>query len=663
MKRKEDGVRPGRVFFRPLDFFIVVFFLFIAVFCFELFRNDLMQTFSLQNVDPVGTVVIKRNTVQRRLSDRAIWDRLASESPVYIGDLIRIADISAATLYIDANSIDLDENTIIRITRAPDGEGIQITLSEGSLSLVAEDQSKSLVIDLNGQKVQTGRGTVLTAAVSEEQKSFQVSEGFAQFVEGGVAREITAGSAVTMAADGTLRVSRAVVVTSPQPNSRYVKNSASPLTVDFAWNRINLEPNMRLRLEIAQDSGFVRIIRTLNNLDRTARTQFDAGYWYYRILYQNEVLATGQLMAADGTMRLVSPALNSIFRFQDELPTLNFQWERREEASSYSFEVSSASDFSFAQIRMQVSSPSQVISSLGEGLWYWRVKPLFPSVYNGEGAFSPTAFFRIEKTAAQIIEAPLSQWIAEQAPSLDLPPEVPAEIIPQEIIAAQIASVQVNLDVPANGAQITGLAALRQPVVFRWDTETQIESSRFIISANANPLQGQPFRVISNPARTVNIDGLAAGTWYWTVEVRTANNIVVSAPPRRLQVLPIQPLAAPANLQPQGRLGFTELQSQRSIVFRWQAVQGANAYIFTLSQQTAGGRRQIIRTTINSGTSYTLNNLRLLDRGTFVWQVEPVNIRGNSIDQRGNIGERTLIIDIPAPGPVQIEDTGILYGN
>jgi len=98
--------------------------------------------------------------------------------------------------------------------------------------------------------------------------------------------------------------------------------------------------------------------------------------------------------------------------------------------------------------------------------------------------------------------------------------------------------------------------------------------------------------------------------------------------------------------------------------FRWSPVRGANAYIFTLYEQTAKGRKQILRTTISRGTSYTIENLRLLEKGVFVWQVEAIRRgRRNVIEQRGRPLESLFTVNFPVPGPIVIEDTGILYGN
>ena len=54
------------------DVFVVIILLLIAIICLDMFRHDLMFTFNLQNVEPIGTVVVKKNVVQRRLGDRVL---------------------------------------------------------------------------------------------------------------------------------------------------------------------------------------------------------------------------------------------------------------------------------------------------------------------------------------------------------------------------------------------------------------------------------------------------------------------------------------------------------------------------------------------------------------------------------------------------------------
>jgi hypothetical protein len=462
--------------FRLPEFVLVFLLLIIAIVCIDMFRHDLLFTFNLQNVEPVGTVVVRKNTVQRRLGDRVLWDRLDRQSPVYLGDTIRVADISAATLYIQGSSIDLEANTLVRIISAPDGESIQIVLSQGTVSFFAGDQGANIILDLNGQQLRPMPGVILNATVTE-------------------AGEVS---------------------------SNIIEN----------------------------------ILRDIPAPD------------------------------------LLSPVFNSNFNYYDSLPVLFFQWTEVEEAVSYILEVCRTSDFTNPQLLERTSSVIFIESNLGEGTWFWRVTPVIPSIYSSAGiSSSSTGFFRIE-SAVPGFGLDFSQWLLSEAPSMQLPPEVPAELIPAHF-------VQEPPEPP--------------------------------------PPEPPP---------------------------------LPEPPPPEPPPLPEPPpppalLAAPGNLRPVrgSRFGIEEFQATRAIVFRWSPVQEANAYIFTFFQQTASGRRQIIQTTVR-GTSYSFNNLRILDRGNFIWQIEAVNMgRGNVINRRGRVGESTFVIDFPSPSPIIIEDTGILYGN
>jgi len=470
--------------FRFFDLFIIVFFLFIAVVSLYLFRQDLLNTFRLQNVEPAGTVVIKKNTVQRRLGDRVIWDRLNNESPVYVGDLIRVADISAATLYIKGNSIELDENTLIRIVLSPDGEGLQIIMTSGTVAVFAEKGAEKVSINLNGREIKSEPGTVVRAAMPEKgEPTVKVYESVKKFVEEVPVRKIA-------------------------------------------------EP------------------------------------------------------------RLVSPAANSVFHYGDELPSLNFQWTGVEEASSYVLQISSSPDFSSLRMNINTSAVSVSVNTLGQGLWYWRVMLGLPPPYNASPVFSNVSFFRSEQHGSErtgpVQNNSIAQWLAEEAPPVKLPPEVPKEILMENALpTASLSAVQAQA---------------------------------------AEPVKPPPEKTPPPPAL----------------------------------------FAAPQIIQPAHgtTYGFEQLLSQRTVNFRWSPVRGANAYIFTLYEQTANGRRQILRSTINRGTRYTMDNLRALEKGTFVWQVEAVRMgRRNVIEQHGRTTDNIFTVNFPVPGPVEIEDTGILYGN
>ena len=639
-------VEPVRTGFRFRDFVVLVFCVSGILFFLFLFRHDLFQTIYLQNVQPVGNVVLRSNVVQRRISDRVLWDRLLSASSLYIGDIIRVAEHSSAALDIEGQQIFLNENTLIRIQRAPDGEGLQIELSEGSLSVATNEDGGNLQINVMGQILETSAGSAFNVTAGNNGIVVKVNEGAARFIdESGRSREISSGSMLALDPAGAEQMPPAAVVTRPRANVQFLKSTAEPLPVSFAWNRINLAPDDYLRLEIAEDRNFNRITQTIEELVDTARSSLDLGIWHWRLSFEDNVLTFGRFSVVESSgPELISPIGNSLIRFRGELPSVRFQWSEVEEASLYFLEVSLVSDFSNTQISHETSATSYIQPELGQGTWYWRVMPVFSSGYEGESSFSAISQFRITHTDQNPAE--------EERVVLPEPPTPPPE------------PLELRLVSPAQGTNITGLNALRSPTVFRWDSDRETVSSRFVLSRNINPLQ-QPVTVINNPGRNFQVNRIDAGVWYWTVEATSAEGIVSSAPPRQLQVLPIPALPAPANLLPPNghQLEIEAIKTRESINFSWQPVPGANAYIITLFEQTGAGRHQVFRSSPQTQARWTLEDLSVLSINTFFWQVEAVNVRQNGIiDQRGAISENFFIVDFPLP-EVQAIRPGVLYGQ
>ena len=364
----------------------------------NLFRRDLSQTINLYNVKPVGTIIIKKNTVQRRVADRVLWDRLRVESPVYLGDTIRVAELSAAMLDINGRQLDLDQNTLIRILPAQDGSGaLQIELSEGSLS-AATGAEGGLHVAVQGRVIKMEAETALTATAREDGFSAQVNKGTAAFIEEDGNRTVTQGEMLSFNADGEELRQPAAVMTNPRPNARYVKNTPRPLSVGFAWNRVNLEAGTGLRLEIAADRNFNHIVQSVENLNASAEIFLNAGLWNWRLSYDGAILSAGQLSVTEASnLNLLSPIKGSLFRYQDDSPPIRFQWSEIEEALYYIIEISPIQDFSSPHISKQTAAPFFIDSYLGPGTWYWRVQPFFSSVYEGVTDFSPISWFDIER--------------------------------------------------------------------------------------------------------------------------------------------------------------------------------------------------------------------------------------------------------------------------
>jgi hypothetical protein len=373
----------------------------------------------------------------------------------------------------------------------------------------------------------------------------------------------------------------------------------------------------------------------------------DAGLWNWRLTRNGVTLGSGRVNVINAEPELLSPAGNQQIFYETEQPKLHFQWSETEDVSHYIIEVDVTPEFRNPVIRKQTAVASFTDSSLDSGIWYWRVMPVFSQASEAASGGAATAVSR--NAVFHIIkrwESPSPQFVAEIPQEPQVEPEPPPPPAPPK---------RITLESPDQGIALPGLTALRQQTVFRWSSEEAVSRSRFVLSRNSNPLSGQAAIEILDPNRTIRLDRLEEGAWYWTVEAQTPEGVDITAQnPRQLRVLPIPLLPAPENRLPVTgqRIGVEELKKV-SVDFRWSAVAGANGYFFTLYQETGGERKQITQIGPENRTSWT-TDVKTLGRGNFVWRVEAVNVgRNDIIEQRGRPGENSFVVDIPRPAPIR----------
>ncbi|MCL2186106.1 MAG: hypothetical protein FWB86_09685 [Treponema sp.] len=1006
-----------------LDIFVILFCLCGIVCSLYLFQQDLFTSLRSMNNTPAGTVTIKHNTVQRRLQDRVVWDRLFNDSPVYNGDLIRISRLSGATLNIDESQIELGENTLIRIQK--DEGPLQIDFFSGGINIASSKDSKVILLSIGDRVIEASPGSVFSASSGDEGLVLRVTEGEAQIAHKNDGQVVTASAGTVFAEDarGNRVIEPFVSMIRPALNARLLKADERPLQTEFAWNRINMQSQDKLRLEVASDRNFTNIVQSANNLDTRISVPLFTGFWYWRLSLEDavsneqsvsnemrKVLASGRLTVAESPAPVaLSPQPGRTFNMRAESPEIQLRWTEIPEAIYYQLQISPVSDFFISEMNVDVQGTSYITGNLNAGTWFWRVLPVFPNKED-EKKYSQVASFNIQQNrelTAPVLNSPspdstfvlgedrgslFFSWAHEresenykfqiskernlsnpvisrtikdnffiydnkeiplapgryywgisyndvqgnQSPisqirsfftaeseitqKLIFPPdrytfdaeqlkdlsfswetnlsfdkrfqvssssdfsvleidesvngnsfsgidlsqgqwywritakpdsrsvEVPAaarrftmtDIKAQEReqllreqalreqeereraaqlllareaaereqamrdqlardqaardqaareqaardqaarelaareqaareqaareqaareqaareraereqaamelaareqaaqtareqaaraqavrvqavreqtaqqIAAQTEAAQAEREraeqqtaavqqtepaaveqtaaittspqrevsriqtdalplfllTPDSGIVIPGLLAIRQPIVFRWDTSEEVASSKFIISRNANP-SSRPYYEEINPERTITLNNLGSGVWYWTVEARTPDGkLIAPREPRQIRVLTVPLLPAPENRFPANNehISTQNLRLERSILFRWSQVEGANHYIFSIYRETVTGKRQIFQTSPISELSYTFKNLSILENsGNFSWQVEAIFYnREGKIEQRGQIGENVFVLDVQRPSRIRTRDTGVLYGT
>jgi len=467
--------------------------------CLLLFWNDLNMTLSRMGETPIGTVSFRYNTAQRRFIDRVIWDRLRNDSPVYNGDVIRTADLSEATIvFTGGGSIELFSNTLVQVFAD------KIEFSQGSLS-VSSASDTAMTISQGNNLLNIDSDTVLQmAALRNGSFDLTVNRGSA-FIENLISANqqlsVAAGEAVRLDTAGeTVRRPVAAAIL-PLSGSRFLNQSSSNnMEIEFVWNKINYTEDGQTRLEVSADRSFGRISFTALTPDNRLSISLPEGTWFWRAVpvgssVNNEEIQYSRItIVRSAVPALKNPTQEQVIYYRDRPPSLRFQWTASAESSFYILEAANNRFFDNPVLRQQVRSiDSRDISinssALGEGIWYWRVTPVYPNnfIIQGDGAeqVSLTGSFMIVRGAdlgAPVLTSPLENAI-------------------------------LNVE--------TG----RRDILFSWRRENEAVSYTFRVSANRNMSSPIMERTVTDTffRYGVNETSITPGAWYWSVSQKGAD--------------------------------------------------------------------------------------------------------------------------------------------
>jgi hypothetical protein len=694
-----DTNNPREKTFGLRDAVFICLYVAAAAVCLFLFWRDLNRSFARLNEQPAGLITWKYRSAQRRFAERVLWERLKTESPVYDGDTVRTADVSEATvnLFAGGGIIELGENTLIRI--AVGKEGALINLADGMLSAAARDGR--LRITSGGVTVDAAPGAVVAAAVPDAAGpaglELRVLEGSAGIRRGGELRRVAAGEIFS-----TVAAAARVAVLSPSPQAKYLNNGEGPLDVAFRWNRIGFAARERVRLDIAEDRGFTRVIESRESDGGGETLGLTNGVYYWRAYPASEAGAEIRQGGVSGklTLRyapppgLYRPAQGERFRFRTSRPGLRFQWQALEGAAAYLIEISSSPALENPLFSAPVQpaggdTVSIVHSGFPAGLYYWRVTPVYPRDYTGRAQSSAISSFTIEQ--------------------LDM---LPAPQTPEQV-------------------EMVYLEAYQQDTYFTWKTEDDAAYYTFLLSRQedlGNPLIRK--RELDNYyVLNAREAGLMPGRYYWGVfQTDMEGNdsalsrpqilmVMAGAPPERTArpesaarrpeaaaerpavpaapanaapppgpgpgetapetpaapAVPAaavaappsaasRPLPAPRNLRPAAGYVLNEeiILRDKQIVFSWEPVPGAAGYTFVLYQDEGGTNREVLRRTALGGTSFTLTDLTVLDAGEFVWQAAA---ESGAAGQGSEAAVNRFRVDLDEIEASEGRESGIMFGR
>jgi hypothetical protein len=613
---------------RRADIAVVFACLLGAAVCIGLFQADLNRTLRRLNESPVGTVVFKSRAALRRFQDRIIWDRLRKEAAVYNGDFIRTADRSEAAIrFPGGEQINLLENSLIRIFVEA---GVpQVDFSRGNISVYTQEGG-GLSLSFGENRVKVASGAVVSLGAPAEGEaglfSLQVAEGSAALITAGGEREAAAGTALFLNAEGTGEIPaepRASVLV-PPPAARILTPEDAAVPVEFIWNNQTVSGDTRI--EIARDRDFTQSLMVLE----ANPPEITNG-------------STGIIDSSGGVIDNSSGVILAI-------PPGTWWWR----VYSPDLTGDAGGRRVAGQLTVVRTSPPEPVSPLPAAAYYYRTDP--PEL-RFQWKVSDEALF-------YVLEAADNPGMAN--------PALRAEVRYNSLVYSQLTEGQWYWRVtPVFPAFYQGKIPSSPVVPFtisRGDPPVQTPGALAAAAEELPETAGTATVVSATVVPAAEPPGVPA-----PAEARAGphpERAAAEPPPRpsgsRRENTPPPPLPAAVGRRPENDyvIGPETLGESRTIVFSWDPVEGADAYIFTLLGENNSGVRRSITVAEGAETSYTLNDLSLLDRGRFIWQVEAVS-RGTdgTIGRRGTPGENRFTVDIPQPPPPRGKDVGVLYGR
>lgn len=466
-----------------------------------LFYTSFFRALSKQNEQPIATITFKYKTAQRKFLERVVWDRLRQNSPLYNGDTIHTAALSEATIWFnDGNVMNLLENTMAQVFLSVDSTAA-VELEEGYATVDASDSENGLKLSSNGVSVAVKSGSSLSAGSSaatadgKSGLSVQVLKGSAQLQNAdGKTLALQQGEELSVDTAGA-QSKPALTVYTPVINQKVLYHTIDPTDVHFSWN-----PEISsTSLEISEKKDFSEILYTFYS-DGVSETDIKLknGTYYWKLSPSEDERANAANAddAKSGKIQViqslpptpVTPTENYIYSYRTRNPAVRIIWTESPYASTYRLEISRSPNMANPIIEQRTSTTSSIISSLGEGTYYWRVTPYYTINKTGFTAPSIIQSFSIEKKGKL------------NSPELLIPAE--------------------------NG--IVNIEESAKATSFSWKNDSEAQS--YTIKIADNPQLQKPVLSLDTNGNYYShnnaVSRLREGHWYWGVTMRDSEGNV-----------------------------------------------------------------------------------------------------------------------------------------
>jgi hypothetical protein len=527
---------------------------------------------------PIAYVGKTIDEIQRRPTDRLIWNNVQTGDPLYTGEAVKTSKEGEVRIqFADSESyIDLESDSLIVIQQTS-GE-INLDLMEGSLFVNTTDKSTTapnLSLTSKQGKVDLSKAKV---SLSKSAKGLDV-----QVLEGTATLKDSAGNTQELQKGKSLNAeSLSVEIVSPDTNKVHYLNADAPAPIFFKWRN---GPRGKYEIYLGSTRKNLSSYSSAQyNQNTEAKLQLPPGKHYWKLVLKDST--TERILGETPTYRLevvnkyppllVFPDAFANIPLQNLNNELNLKWSNPEYATSVALEI--ARDPNMKQIVVSKNvgeSTTFKLSPISAGTYYWRL-----------GAY--------EAGGTQAIVSKVNQFTVGEvkAPEPTPPPPPP---VAQKPIAPNLFWGSVT-DRPQLYTE--------NPILnLTWATDKPQEIASYKIIY-------YPEGGTSQQAQSIQVNNLSAavplrkpGRYIASVEALDKESRMIASLPAKTILVQPMPLLKSPDFTPLDTV--FEAQADGSVELNWTAIAGAKEYSFKI---TSAAGKEIMSSKYRT-TTIKLSNL------------------------------------------------------
>ncbi|NCN10031.1 MAG: FecR domain-containing protein [Leptospira sp.] len=359
-------------------FTIPILVFLISLFGFLLYRKFTERIQASDN-PVIGTLTFKTRTIQRKYDNEVVWESITTKTEIRNKDTIRTENLADAVLTLeDGTKIQIGENSMILVDFSDNNWNLNFAYGTVAANRSGENDSV-LSIQSGDSKIVMGSGGV-TLDKAGENLNVKLDSGQAKLTNGGNEQDIEKDQIANLSSDGINVNDSAFFLVSPADKSIKLTNGTNE-RISFSWRKENPQIKDLVKLEVASDIGFKRILNSQNLKSLSTSLTLNPGSYYWRLSYldskgKNQYTGKSRFtIEKKENLRLFTPQEGQVFSSTSDSNSIpiGFSWSKIKLVSSYKIQIAKDQNFSNILKEKETFNNSISFTDLALGNYFVRI--------------------------------------------------------------------------------------------------------------------------------------------------------------------------------------------------------------------------------------------------------------------------------------------------